>query len=123
MNLHEIALSRHTYDSDCRASVWYRYAEPAIVANGRIRSDPVALRVVELRIRLEATVTSLNAVHVQAYLISFIKTKRRVMGLNARAPDLPIIRAKQELRMRVHGQVQTTTTTGETVIADIVIRE
>src|SRR6185369_16139596 len=89
--LHERVLSRDAVYADRNTETGQRDACPTKVTNGGIRSNPIALGIIEERVRLQATVALRHcAARVQADLVSLIQTKCRVVRLDARAPNLAV---------------------------------
>ena len=76
------------------------------MANRWIWCNPVALRVIEDLIRGQVAVAlGYRAGCMQTDLIRLLHAKGRVIGLDARAPDVAIIRAEQQIGVCIHRQV------------------
>ena len=123
LHLHEAVLRRNADHADGRAGAGQRDARPAEVADRRIRRDPVALRVIEQRIGGQAAIALFDAVGMQADRVGRVEAEGRVVGLDARPPYLAVVRADQQVGMRVDGQEQPAATARQAVVADVVVGE
>ena len=103
-HLHETALRRDARHPDRRAGGRQRHARPAEVADRRVRRAPSSSGVVEERVGREPAVALLDAVRMEADPVGRVEAEGRVVGLDARPPDLAVVRPEQQVRVRVDRQ-------------------